>query len=69
MNTEKIAKVIADRVRLHADNIFIDYYGDEFAERLRRELRDLAQTIEDPTRYDPDPVCIDCGEECGGDCS
>ena len=65
---EVAALEIASSIRKHADNIFVDYHGDEFAERFREGLRELAYTIENPSRYDPEPVCKECGEECGGDC-
>ena len=61
---EETIKEVARRIRLHADNIFIDYYGDKHAERMRTSFRDLANTIEDPTIHD-DPtsdVCEDCEE-------
>ena len=77
-----ISKVIADRIRVHAENIYIvwttpplqasdlpiDFYGDEFAEKLKSAFLDLAHSIENPERYDMDPVCLECGEECGGTC-
>ncbi len=68
MDDEATIKEVAARIRKHANNIFIDFYGDEYAERLREAFRDLAHTIEDPSRYDPEPEeCIECGNPLGSE--